>query len=239
MSKTVTVLFFATLKDSAGINSTTVELPESARVLDLKAILSKNIPGLNKAMETAITSVNHNYALDEELIPDGAEVAIFPPVSGGTETINRKPTVISILEEEIDIMDVLRHITLETTGAVCFFTGVVRGITDGDTPYATEFLEYEAYHPMAEKKMGQIAHEIRSRWPAIQGVAIIQRIGHLNSGTPAAVIACSATHRDTGVFEAARYGIDRLKEIVPIWKREFGSGEGTWIEGKYKPEPGE
>jgi molybdopterin synthase catalytic subunit len=69
----------------------------------------------------------------------------------------------------------------------------------------------------------------------VEGIAIVQRIGRLDPGTPTVLIACSAAHRDTGVFEAARYGIDRLKEIVPIWKKEVGPGGEEWVEGKYTP----
>jgi molybdopterin synthase catalytic subunit len=87
--------------------------------------------------------------------------------------------------------------------------------------------------------MRQIAEEIRQRWPTVEGIALVQRIGHLDPGTPTVVIACTAPHRDTGVFEAARYGIDRLKEIVPVWKKEVSPQGETWIEGKYMPKPGE
>jgi molybdopterin synthase catalytic subunit len=90
---------------------------------------------------------------------------------------------------------------------------------------------------MAREKMEQVAREIRDRWPMVEGVAIVQRLGHLDPGTPTVLIACTAAHRDEGVFEAARYGIDRLKQIVPIWKKEVGSGGETWVEGDYRPAP--
>jgi molybdopterin synthase catalytic subunit len=112
-------------------------------------------------------------------------------------------------------------------------------MTSRDHPHQTEYLEYEAYVPMAEAKMKQVVDEIRGRWPAVEGVAIVQRVGRLYPKTPTVLIACTAAHRDTGVFEAARYGIDRLKEIVPIWKKEFGPGGETWVEGDYIPRPGE
>jgi molybdopterin synthase catalytic subunit len=92
---------------------------------------------------------------------------------------------------------------------------------------------------MAEAKMRQVAEEIRQRWPAVQGIVIVQRIGRLYPQTPTVMIACTAAHRDTGVFEAARYGIDRLKEIVPVWKKEVDENEETWIEGKYTPKRGD
>jgi molybdopterin synthase catalytic subunit len=92
---------------------------------------------------------------------------------------------------------------------------------------------------MAEEKMRQVADEIREKWEAVEGIAIVQRIGTLHPGTPTVLIACTAGHRDTGVFEAARYGIDRLKQIVPIWKKEVGPDGEEWGEGDYIPQPGE
>jgi len=112
----------------------------------------------------------------------------------------------------------------------------VRGQTakDGHLPQ-TEYLEYEAYEPMALAKMKQVAAEIRTRWAKVQGIAIVQRLGTLHVGDNTVLCACSSPHRDDGCFEAARYGIDRLKEIVPVWKKEVGGAGETWIEGDYRP----
>jgi molybdopterin synthase catalytic subunit len=149
------------------------------------------------------------------------------------------PTIISLTESELDLDSLLAQITLPTTGASAIFTGVVRGKTSlGDT-YETIYLDYEAYQPMAETKMHQVADEIRQKWPTIEGIAIVQRVGRLYPGTPTTLIACTSAHRNTGVFEAARYGIDRLKEIVPVWKKEIGPQGEEWVEGHYHPEPGE
>jgi molybdopterin synthase catalytic subunit len=112
---------------------------------------------------------------------------------------------------------------------------MVRGITYRGEGHETLFLEYEAYKPMAEAKMKQVADEIRQRWPSVEGISIVQRIGHLSPGTPTVLIACTSAHRDTGVFEAARYGIDRLKEIVPVWKKEVSPDGQSWVEGDYIP----
>ena len=149
------------------------------------------------------------------------------------------PTVFSITESEIDLNDLLAQVTLTSTGAAAIFTGMVRGETKRGDAHETEYLEYEAYVPMAEAKMKQVADEIRERWPVIEGIVIVQRIGRLYPKTPTVLIACTAAHRDTGVFEAARYGIDRLKEIVPVWKKEIGPNGEEWLEGSYIPKPGE
>ena len=149
------------------------------------------------------------------------------------------PTIFSITEDEIDLNELLAQITLTSTGAAATFTGMVRGETKRGEAHDTEYLEYEAYIPMAEAKMKQVADEIRAKWNVIEGIAIVQRIGKLYPKTPTVLIACTAAHRDTGVFEAARYGIDRLKEIVPIWKKEVSPGGQFWVEGDYTPEAGE
>jgi molybdopterin synthase catalytic subunit len=149
------------------------------------------------------------------------------------------PTIISLTDSSLDVDSVLAKITLPTTGAAVVFTGMVRGETLRGEPHQTTRLEYEAYAPMAEEKMRQVAEEIRRQWPSVEGIAIIQRVGRLEVGTPTTLIACTAAHRDTGVFEAARYGIDRLKEIVPVWKKEIGPAGEEWVEGHYHPKPGE
>ena len=149
------------------------------------------------------------------------------------------PTIYFITEDEIDLNVLVDKITLNSTGAAAVFTGMVRGETNRGEKQETKYLEYESYKPMAEAKMLQVAEEIRSKWPVIQGIVIVQRIGRLYPRTPTVLIACSAAHRDTGVFEAARYGIDRLKEIVPVWKKEVGPKGEEWVEGEYFPKPGE
>ncbi len=149
------------------------------------------------------------------------------------------PTILSVAEDSLDLDALVAQITLPTTGAVVIFTGIVRGLTTRDESHRTSYLEYEAYRPMAEEKMQQVADEIRQKWPVVEGIAILQRIGRLDAGTPTTLIACSAAHRDTGVFDAASYGIDRLKEIVPVWKKEVGPDGAEWVEGHYHPKPGE
>lgn len=231
----ITVLFFATFRDKAGINRTEVEIPPETTIAGLRTILVEKFPGLETLADHALASINREYAFDDQLIPEGAEVAWFPPVSGGSGF----PTIFSITEDELDLNELVEAVTLPSTGAACVFTGMVRGVTKRDDPHDTEYLVYEAYAQMAEAKMKQVADEIREKWPVVEGIAIVQRIGRLYPGTPTVLIACSAAHRDTGVFEAARYGIDRLKEIVPVWKKEVGTEGEEWVEGHYHPEAGE
>lgn len=235
---TVNVLFFATIRELTGTRQISLELPDGARVADAKEMLIEKYPALKLAMDTVVVAVNREFSPDEDPLPEDAEIAIFPPVSGGSgEQVFQPPTFFSITETEFDLNQLLAQITLPGTGAACLFTGMVRGLTQRTEPHQTSYLEYEAYQPMAEQKMRQVAEEIRQRWPDVQGVAIVQRVGRLVPGTPTVLIACTAAHRDTGVFEAARYGIDRLKEIVPVWKKEVGPDGETWVEGEYHPTP--
>jgi MoaE-MoaD fusion protein len=235
----IRLLFFATLKDRAGLAHTEMDLPAGATVGELKKQVGQVYPAVAPLLGHSLVSINQNYAFDEDLVPDNAEVAFFPPVSGGGDEENAYPTILHVVNEALDLDDLVRQITLPTTGAACVFTGMVRAVTRRGDPHETTSLEYEAYVPMAEEKMFQVAQEIRQRWPAVQGIVIVQRIGRLDAGTPTVLIACSASHRDTGVFEAARYGIDRLKEIVPVWKKEIGPHGEEWIEGHYRPERGD
>lgn len=227
----VTVLYFATLRDRAGSPRDEVELPNGATVADLKQLLIDLHPELEPGMDTVLASIDKEFAFPEDEIHDGAEVALFPPVSGGSA-----PEHFEITQGELDLNRLVNQLVTPETGAVCAFTGVVRGRTERGDPHDTDHLYYEAYAEMAEAKMRQVAAEIRERWPSVVGIAVVQRVGKLEPGTPTVLIACSAAHRDTGVFEAARFGIDRLKEIVPIWKKEVGPGGESWVEGGYTPE---
>jgi MoaE-MoaD fusion protein len=232
----VTLLFFASFKDRAKAARTELELPDGATVAGLKQAVCTQFPALAPLVPNALVSINMQFAFDEDLVPAGGEVALFPPVSGGSGEF---PTILRVTYDPLDLDDLVAQITLDTTGAVAVFSGMVRGKTTRGDAHATAALEYEAYIPMAEAKMDQVACEIRERWPSVEGIVIVQRIGRLDPKTPTVLIACGAAHRDTGVFEAARYGIDRLKEIVPIWKKEIGPNGETWKEGDYHPHPGD
>lgn len=231
----VKILLFATLKDLAGSNRLTLTLADTATVTDVRKALITQFPHMEANVNAAIAAVNEEYAFPGDAVRDGDQVAFFPPVSGGSGEL---PEVFKLASEPIDIDALIASITIPATGAVCVFSGMVRGETDkSGAVIHTEHLEYEAYEPMALAKMRQVAAEIREQWPLVQGIAIVQRVGKLEVGQNTILIACSSGHRDQGCFEAARYGIDRLKEIVPVWKKEVSPAGQSWVEGHYLPTP--
>jgi molybdopterin synthase catalytic subunit len=176
--------------------------------------------------------VNQEFAFADTPLHPGDEVALFPPVSGGADG----PTITRITPDALDVNEVVHSLTFPTTGAVVAFTGTVRG-SEQDRQVVRLF--YEAYTPMAKAKLCQVADEMRAKFPAVEGIALIQRVGMLAAGEPTILVAVSSPHRDQGCFEAARYGIDRIKEIVPVWKKEIGPNGEKWIEGHYAPKAGD
>lgn len=235
----IKILLFATLKDLAGERELNLTLPlEVATVEDVRRALTERFPLMESNLGAALASVNQEFAQNGDTVKDDDELAFFPPVSGGGDESHPEthPEVYLLPDAPVNHDDLIASITTSATGAVCLFSGMVRGETqrEGHLPQTTQ-LEYEAYEPMALAKMRQVAAEIRERWPLVLGVAIVQRVGLLRVGENTVLIACSSAHRDDGCFEAARYGIDRLKEIVPVWKKEIGADGATWIEGSYTP----
>ncbi|MCS7247205.1 MAG: molybdenum cofactor biosynthesis protein MoaE [Anaerolineales bacterium] len=228
----IRVLYFATYKQKIGKGEENFSFEAPLKVEELKHFLRERYPDSGLDFSRILVAVNKEYAFDDDLIPDGAEVAIFPPVSGGESVL---PTILELTEKDFDIDAILRQLVRPTTGGSCVFVGFVREVTTGELVRQTSYLEYEAYEEMAKQKMLQVVREIRTRWPEVEGVAIIQRLGHLDPGTPTVLVACTAAHRDRGIFEAARYGIDRVKEIVPVWKKEVGPAGEVWVEGEYFP----
>lgn len=209
------VRLYATLKDRAKTNQLAIELEDSATVATLRQKLAANYPALAAPLSTSLSAVNLEFASDDTLLHPGDEVAFFPPVSGGAVPPTL-PTITRITSDALDLPQIIQSLTLPTTGAVVTFTGAVRGV-EQDKQVTQLF--YEAYMPMAEAKLRQVADEMRARFPHIEGVALIQRVGLMLTGEMTVVVAVSSPHRDQGCFEAARYGIDRVKEIVPVWKK--------------------
>jgi MoaE-MoaD fusion protein len=232
----VQLLLFATLKDLAGTGSISLDLPgEQVTVAELRAELASRFPVMAPNLKIAIAAVNEEFAFPEDAVRHGNTVAFFPPVSGGDGQL---PQICRLADQPLDMDELIASVTIPATGAVCLFSGMVRGETNrvGNSSQ-TRYLEYEAYEPMAIARMKQVVEEIREQWPLVQGIAIVQRVGRLMVGQNTILIACSSGHRDEGCFEAARYGIDRLKEIVPVWKKDIRPDGETWIEGHYVPGP--
>ncbi len=230
----VNILLFATLKDAAGGSRVRLTVPgELITVRAVREALAERYPQIRLALGTAIAAINQEFAEADDPVRPGDEVAFFPPVSGGSDW----PLIVRVADAPFSMDELIAAITTPATGAVCAFSGFVRGETagQGGAVAQTERLEYEAYEAMALAKMRQVADEICERWPLVQGMALVQRVGVLQVQQPTVFIACASAHRDQGCFEAARYGIDRLKEIVPVWKKEVRPDGSSWVEGTYTP----
>lgn len=225
----VTVKLFARLRELAGAGRLDRTLAEKATIADLIESLQQEFPKLAEAAPKTIISVNHEFADLSTPLAEGDEVALFPPVSGGS---GAEPVKFAITFDPISLDEMAARVVKPETGAVAVFGGVVRNVSAGKD---VERLEYEAYEEMAVAKLKQVAAEARQQWPKIVDIAIVQRIGRLEVGENAVVVAVSSPHRGDGCFEACAYAINRLKEIVPIWKKEFGPDGDEWIEGDYLP----
>ena len=133
--------------------------------------------------------------------------------------------MISLTHDLIDYHGLTEQVRRSDCGAVVTFLGTVRDLTDGKVTIA---LDYEAYPDMAEKKMAEIERDTRQRWP-VGEIAMVHRLGHLDVGDVSVAVAVSCPHR-AQAFEACRYAIDRLKEVVPIWKKEnWADGSTEWV----------
>ena len=225
----VSIKLFARLRELVGTGSLEHTLSDDATISDLIQSLQAEYPTLAEAAPRTIISVNQEFADPGTRLADGDEVAFFPPVSGGSGADSEK---FAITFDPIGLDEIAARVVKPETGAVAVFGGVVRNVSLGKD---VERLEYEAYEEMAIAKLKQVAAEAREQWPKIVDIAIIQRIGRLEVGENAVVVAVSSPHRGDGCFEACAYAINRLKEIVPIWKKEFSPDGNEWIEGDYLP----
>jgi MoaE-MoaD fusion protein len=228
----VKLLFFATLKDIIGAPQLQLDLPTGATVNDVWERLESSYPRLRPYRSIVLTSVNEEYVERGVTVSDGDEVALFPPVSGGStpsdvEVMETPREVYRITREAIDARAMAAMMLRPEAGAICIFEGVVRNNSKGK---ATRFLEYEGYETMALKKMEEIGTFVRSAWD-IDSVAIIHRLGHMDIGETSVAIVVTSAHRRAS-FDACEYAIDRLKKIVPIWKKEFFEDGEVWVEGQ-------
>lgn len=225
----VTIRLFARMRDLVGAGTLERTLPPQATVADLLAALQTEFPALDGVTNRMIISVNKEFAQAHTGLAEGDEIAMFPPVSGGSDAEDEK---FAVTFDPISLDHWAAKVIKPETGAVAVFGGTVRSVSAGKE---VERLEYEAYEEMALAKLRQVAQEARRQWPKIVDIAIVQRIGRLEVGENAVIVAVSSPHRHDGCFEACAFAINRLKEIVPIWKKEVGPDGSQWIEGDYLP----
>jgi MoaE-MoaD fusion protein len=225
--------YFAIVREIMGQSRETMDLPEGATVGDVMARITAAHPRLDGASRSIMLMVNQEYVLADHVLADGDELALIPPVSGGETGLSTSHFIVT--SDVIDPRSVEKLVERPGSGAIVTFSGVVRDHARGRSVTA---LDYEAYDEAAEKMLARIGTEISDRWP-VDDVAIVHRTGHLGVGEISVAIAVSSAHRDAA-FDACRYAIERIKEIVPIWKKEHYADGEVWIgsEADYQREIG-
>jgi len=210
----VRVRLFAGLRERAGTGTVDVELPEASTVADVWPAVARAVP-LGDQPAGVMFALNKTYAEPGQPVTDGDEVALIPPVSGGSFRLFETPLSLDAAVDEV---------RTENAGAIATFVGTTRRRSrDRDVLY----LEYEAYEGMAEQVMEQLAEELKSRHD-LSEVAIHHRVGRVDIGETSVVIAVSAPHR-ADALAACREAIDELKVSVPLWKKEVYEGGEEWI----------
>lgn len=218
----ITALLFGQAREFVGASSLDVEISAPATVGSAFAILKTDHPKLAQMERSLLFAVNEEYATLSDPLTDRDRLAILPPVSGG-----EPQDIIEITREPIDIANLRLRLLTGESGAVVIFDGVTRNNTKGRR---TLYLEYEGYTDMALKTMTQIASEVHEKWP-INRVGIIHRLGRIEISESSVVIVVTSAHR-RAAFEACHYAIDRLKKIVPIWKKEYFEDGAVWVENE-------
>ena len=230
----ITLRYFAVVREAMGRSSESRDIADGATAGDLLDLLAAEVPRIDGMRRSMMLMVNQEYVPPDHALRDGDEVVLIPPVSGGAGDAG-SGLLFRVTADPLDPRDVEAAVADPATGATVTFTGTVRDHARGR---AVSALEYEAYAPAAEKMLARIGDEIRERW-GLERVAIVHRVGLLRPGEASVVIAVASAHRDEA-FDACRHAIERLKEIVPIWKKEFYADGATWIgsEADYQRETG-
>jgi molybdopterin synthase catalytic subunit len=210
----IVVLYFAGARDAAGTAREVLATP--ATVGALRRALVEAHPGLGAVLARSRIAVDQEFAADDLTLRDGAEVAVIPPVAGGGGLFR-------VVDRPLELSEVVDAVRGHGLGGIVTFTGTVRDETRGRKVLR---LEYEAYGPMAERKLAEIGAEVARAHGA--EVAIVHRVGVLAPGEAAVVIACAAPHR-TPAFRACEACIETLKREVPIWKREVYQDGSEWV----------
>lgn len=218
----INMRYFALWREELGQEEETREVAPGTTVAGLIDAIVADRPRLAALRRATMFMLNQEYVEPGQVLSEGDEVAVIPPVSGGSGEADGR--LFKVVETPLDINEVIRVVEHPSMGAIVSFTGTVR---DNSLGKDVSGLTYEAYPAAAEKMLARVADEIAEKW-GLQRVAIIHRIGHLPPGEASIVIAVAAPHRHAA-FEACEYVIVRLKEIVPIWKKEFYTDGAVWI----------
>ncbi|HUV95963.1 MAG TPA: molybdenum cofactor biosynthesis protein MoaE [Acidobacteriaceae bacterium] len=229
----VHVLLFGALKDLRAREKETVELPERATVEEFLRGFFAVAPQLEKYAGSLAIAVNREYALPSQVLREGDEIALLPPVSGGSpedESIEGTDWI-RLQREPIDPGELVAAVKEGEAGAVVVFDGIVRNNTRGRR---TLYLDYEAYEAMALSQMQGLARDAQQRF-GVRRVALVHRLGRLQVGETSVLIVVASAHR-AQAFEACRWIIDTLKKTVPIWKKEWFEDGAVWADGEPFPE---
>jgi len=235
------IRLFAGLADELGRPSIDIALTpdasgRSATVQDLLDEIAARFPAVRSLLAHCFLAKNHAYAAPHELVCETDELALIPPVSGGSGEAPdagdeaAEPVRYVLTREAIEPAEVLHKVTHPDCGATLAFIGTTREHTHG---VRTVLLEYEAYEPMAVSVMETIGAELEARWPGCR-CAMTHRLGPVGIGESSLVIAVSTPHR-ADCYEASRYAIERVKQILPVWKKEIGEDGSEW-KGYVSPE---
>lgn len=212
----VKIKFFASYREVTRIRELDVEARPGMTAGDLLEQLVGRYPGLAQVAAVSRCVVNQDYVASDHVLKEGDEVVFIPPVSGGDS--------LAVTREPIDVPAVMAGVEDETVGGVVLFTGTVRKFSRGKR---VQYLEYDAYEEMAERKLAEIAQEMRARWP-VERVAIRHRFGRLEIGEAALVVAVGAAHR-AEAFDACRYAVEEIKHSLPVWKKEVWEDGEVWV----------
>ena len=218
----VTALLFGQAREIVGSHSVELEVQEPATVGRAFDMLKAEHPKLAGMERSLLFAVNEEYASRTQSLAGGDCLAVLPPVSGGEAATG---DIVEITREPIDIAGLRAGLLEGDSGAVVIFDGVARNNTKGRP---TLFLEYEGYVDMALRTLDQICREVHEKWP-INRIGIIHRLGRIEIAESSVVIVVTSAHRKPA-FEACHYAIDRLKKIVPIWKKEYSEDGAVWVE---------
>jgi molybdopterin synthase catalytic subunit len=229
----IKVLFFGLVKDLCGRAEDHLELPDAAPLKAVFDFYAGRFPALLPMASSIVLARNHEFGQPADRLEDGDEVALLPPVSGGIralppEIVEPEGHFFALTRDAIDTRAAESRVLRGFDGAIVTFQGVVRNNTRGRE---TLRLEYECYEQMAIRKMAEIGREIAGQF-AISRIALIHRLGRMEIGEASVVVIAAAPHRRPA-FEAALEGINRLKRLVPIWKKEFFADGEVWVEGEW------